>query len=96
MNEPSTKRQKREIDSNVQCQGFTMKGKRCVFQKQHDDIFCKFHKKRKIDVSTNNVSTNTEGTMLDITTANEVIFQLLSERNEYERVIEYYENKEIC
>ena len=77
MDEPVSKKVKRDF-----CKKVLVTGKRCSFPHQLSSEFCKRH--------TQNIDsfTNTEGTMLDITTAHETILCMLDELTRKDRYID--------
>ena len=94
---PKAKRTRREISKECLCKGIKPNGDQCSFASLKDEIFCKRHmpKSFKINVQTNttslekiDASTNTDGKMMmDIETANIVIFELINDRVEHEKQI---------
>jgi len=102
---PKAKRQRKEIPFDSLCKGKKPNGDQCSFSCIKDSLFCKRHtpkvEVKSIETNTCNgnmidSSTNTEGTILDITTANKVILEFLDDRAEHERemseLIELYNN----
>ena len=93
---PKSKRRRREIPKEDLCQGIKPNGDQCSFSCLKDNLYCKRHipksKQRSIETNTcNNLnalvvdsSTNTEGTMLDLTTANKLILEFIDDRVEKE------------
>lgn len=92
---PKAKRQKRrEIPFESLCKGTKSNGEPCSFACLKESIYCKRHKPKAIQRSietntcrTNMIesSTNTEGTMLDITTANQLIMEFIDDKVEKEK-----------
>ena len=91
---PKVKRQRREIPKESLCNGIKSNGDQCSFNRLKNEMYCKRHIPKVIHMSieTNTCneimvdsSTNTEGTMLDVTTANKVILQLMEDKIEQEK-----------
>lgn len=90
------KRQKREIPEELLCKGIKPNGVQCSFSRLCFSLYCKRHIPKAIQINTGtntchelNVivvdsSTNTEGNMLDITTANKVILEFIDDKLETE------------
>ena len=94
---PKTKRQRREIPFEFLCRGIKPNGDQCSFACLKDNKYCKRHipkaTQKSIETNTCNEimvdsSTNTEGMMLDITTANKVILEFIDDRVEHEKQME--------
>ena len=93
---PKAKRQRKEIAIEFLCKGIKANGDQCSFGSIKGSLYCKRHspKATHVNVETNTCSkmmiessTNTEGTMLDITTANKVILELIDDRVKHEKII---------
>jgi len=94
--EPKVKQQKRKFSSDLLCRGIKSNGDRCSFKSVKNTSYCKHHipklTQKNIETNTCNEymvdsTTNTDGTMLDITTANKVIIGLIADRVEHEKQI---------
>ena len=94
MDEPSSKRVKRDL-----CKKVLVSGKPCSFSHKLNSEYCKRHTQNitySVETNTENNTvdkcTNTEGTMLDITTANETILCMLddlTQKNKYIDELQY-------
>ena len=91
-NLPKAKRQRREIPNECLCKGIKPNGNQCSFARLKDNMYCKRHIPKTVNIETNTCSTimidsstNTEGTILDITTANKVILEFIDNRIEQEK-----------
>ena len=93
-----TKRQRRDIPFESLCKGIKPNGDQCSFACSKDSLYCKRHipkaTQRSIETNTFDLNvmvdstTNTEGTMLDITTANNLILEFIDDRVDKEKQIE--------
>ena len=90
MDEPISKRVKRDY-----CKKILVTGKQCMLQHQLNSEYCKRHTQNithSVETNTEfclvDSSTNTDGTILDITTANETIVCMIDELTNKEKYIE--------
>ena len=87
---PRSKQQKREYKVEDLCIAIKNNGERCKFVKLKGTVYCGHHKPKE-DVSNKQLMTdsytNTEGTIIDITTANKLILEFIDDKVEYERSI---------
>jgi len=93
---PKSKRQRREVPIESLCKGIKPNGDQCSFCSLKDSLYCKRHapKTTLISIGTDtwnknmiDSSTNTEGTILDITTANQIILEFINDKVEHEKAM---------
>ena len=95
---PKRKRQKKSVLVQSVCKGTKSDGSQCTSKHCENSEYCKRHQPkvetRSVETSTSQCTiytkdsgTNTEGTMLDVVTANNVIMDLIVDRGKQERAI---------
>ena len=81
---PKSKRRKQEHNVKEQCKGTKSNGDQCLFSQAKGSLYCCHHLPKSEMVDS---YTNTEGNILDITTANKLILEFIDDKVEYEHTM---------